>query len=276
MRRPAGVSDARLEAVLAGIFTAAVVLYLGGFGTGPARLALKPVPVIALAAWVSPRNRTLLGRRVTAGLLLSALGDVLLEAGRFLPGLVAFLAAHVAYVVAFVSDERRLRLARLPPFAAWTARGRGGPGPLLIARLSPTGEPVEPEPLPAPKGDARFDYASWSRDGKRLAGLLLHASGRRTLAIHVLGSRAYEDLDVDAQIPVAWLHGDRDLLFLRHGRLRTVEIATKRARDVVVPAASAGAGVSSWISAFDLSPDRDALFVLRSRVYGEIWQITPP
>jgi alkenylglycerophosphocholine/alkenylglycerophosphoethanolamine hydrolase len=125
MRRPAGVRDPRLEAVLAGIFTAAVVLYLGGFGTGPARLALKPVPVIALAAWVSPRNRTLLGRLVTAGLLLSALGDVLLEAGRFLPGLVAFLAAHVAYLVAFVSDERRLRLARLLPFAAWTAGAFG-------------------------------------------------------------------------------------------------------------------------------------------------------
>ena len=53
MRRLAGVRDPRLEAVLAGIFTAAVVLYLGGFGTGPARLALKPVPALVLAVWVS-------------------------------------------------------------------------------------------------------------------------------------------------------------------------------------------------------------------------------
>jgi uncharacterized membrane protein YhhN len=121
MRRPDGVKHPRLEAVLAGVFTAAVVLYLGGFGTGPVRLALKPVPAIVLAVWVSARNRRLLGRLVTAGLLLSALGDALLEAGRFLPGLAAFLAAHVAYVAAFVSDERRLRLARLVPFAAWTA-----------------------------------------------------------------------------------------------------------------------------------------------------------
>ena len=115
------MKDPRREAVLAGVFTAAVVLYLGGLGTGPARLALKPVPAIVLAVWVSARNRRLLGRLVTTGLLFSALGDALLEAGSFLPGLVAFLAAHVAYVAAFVSDERRLRLARLVPFAAWTA-----------------------------------------------------------------------------------------------------------------------------------------------------------
>ena len=94
--------------------------------------------MIALAAWVSPRNRTLLGWLVTAGLLLSALGDVLLEAGHFLPGLVAFLAAHVAYVVAFVSDERRLRLARLLPFAAWTAGAFG----LLRPRLGEMTVPV--------------------------------------------------------------------------------------------------------------------------------------
>jgi uncharacterized membrane protein YhhN len=121
MGRPAGVRDPRLEAVLAGVFAAAVFVYLGGFGTAPARLALKPIPAIVLAVWVAARNRSLLGRLVTVGLVLSALGDGLLEAGRFLPGLVAFLSAHLAYVAAFVSDERRFRLVRLLPFAAWTA-----------------------------------------------------------------------------------------------------------------------------------------------------------
>ena len=115
--------DRRLEAVLAGVGTAAVALYLGGFGAGAVR-ALKPVPVIALAVWVGARNRTPLGRCVTVGLLLSALGDVVIER-HFLAGLVAFLAAHVAYVAAFVADERRLRLARLVPFAAWSASTYG-------------------------------------------------------------------------------------------------------------------------------------------------------
>lgn len=115
------VVDRRLEAVLAGVFFAAAVLYLSGVGAGAARIGLKPIPVVVLALWVAARNHEWLGRLVVAGLLLSALGDVVLEAGRFLPGLVAFLAAHVAYVAAFVADERRLRLALLLPFAAWTA-----------------------------------------------------------------------------------------------------------------------------------------------------------
>jgi uncharacterized membrane protein YhhN len=93
--------------------------------------------VLTLAAWVAARRREPLGRLVTAGLLLSALGDVILGAGRFLPGLIAFLAAHVAYVVAFVVDERRLRLARLLPFAAWSASAFGLLRPGLGAMTLP-------------------------------------------------------------------------------------------------------------------------------------------
>jgi uncharacterized membrane protein YhhN len=44
---------------------------------------------------------------------------VLLDAGRFLAGLAAFLAAHVTYVGAFLSAERRWALGRALPFAAW-------------------------------------------------------------------------------------------------------------------------------------------------------------
>jgi len=162
-----------------------------------------------------------------------------------------------------------------PDGAMLAMRGRGDAGGLLIARLSGTEEPVRPEPLPAPNGGARFDYGSWSRDGRRLAGLLLHESGRRTLAIHVLESKAYQDLEVEGEIPVVWLNGDRDLLFLSRGKLMTVEIGTRRAREVSVPAAPGGGRSSDLISAFDLPADRQTLFVLRSRNHGEIWQITP-
>jgi len=163
-----------------------------------------------------------------------------------------------------------------PDGAMLAMRGRGDAGGLLIARLGRTEEPARPAPLPAPDGGARFDYGSWSRDGRRLAGLLLHASGRRTVAIHVLGSTAYQDLEVEGEIPVVWLNGDRDLLFLSRGKLMTVEIATRRAREVSVPAAPGGGRSSDLISAFDLPVDRRTLFVLRSRNNGEIWQITPP
>ena len=131
--------DRRLEAVLSGVFVAAALLYLSGVGAGPARLALKPVPALALAAWVFVRRRDPPGRIATAGLLLSALGDALLESGRFLPGLVAVLAAHVAYLLAFVLDEPRLRLLRLIPFAAWSAGAYGLLRPGLGAMALPVG-----------------------------------------------------------------------------------------------------------------------------------------
>jgi uncharacterized membrane protein YhhN len=131
--------DRRLEAVLSGVFVAAALLYLSGVGSGPARLALKPVPALVLAAWVFVRRRDAPGRTATAGLLLSALGDALLETDRFVPGLVAFMAAHIAYVLAFVLDEARLRLLRLLPFAAWSAGAYGLLRPGLGAMAIPVG-----------------------------------------------------------------------------------------------------------------------------------------
>ena len=67
-------------------------------------------------------------------MLLSALRDVLLEAspGLFLPGLLAFLGAHVAYTAGFVRETRRASALRAVPFALWSALGflamRGGLG----------------------------------------------------------------------------------------------------------------------------------------------------
>jgi alkenylglycerophosphocholine/alkenylglycerophosphoethanolamine hydrolase len=114
--------------LLAAFGTAAALLYLGGAVDGPASLVVKPVPVLALAAWVALRSRQPQGRFTAAGLLLAAVGDVLLDAGRFLPGLGAFLLAHVLYILAFVSVESRAALGRALPFAAW------GLGTFLLLR----------------------------------------------------------------------------------------------------------------------------------------------
>jgi uncharacterized membrane protein YhhN len=53
--------------------------------------------------------------------VLSALGDVLLELSEatFLPGVGAFLLAHVAYVVAFLGETKKPRWAWSLPFAVW-------------------------------------------------------------------------------------------------------------------------------------------------------------
>ena len=101
--------------------SAAACAYLVGLAlpSAPLRLATKAVPVLCLAAWVHSRSREPLARFVGSGLLLSAAGDVLLELGLFLPGLVAFLLAHVAYAAGFLSETRQAALARAIPFAAY-------------------------------------------------------------------------------------------------------------------------------------------------------------
>jgi uncharacterized membrane protein YhhN len=108
---------------LAGIGIATALLFFVGLAADvPAlRLATKPVPALVLAAWVLLRCRERFGRLTAAGLALSALGDALLETGAFLPGLIAFVCAHLAYTAAFLSADRRLALGRAIPFLAWGA-----------------------------------------------------------------------------------------------------------------------------------------------------------
>lgn len=107
-------------------FTLAVALFVGlsAAHASSALVVAKPLPVLALAWAVAGGGAGLshlLRRGVIVGLLLSAAGDVLLELGLFLPGLLAFLGAHLAYIVAFVSDTRAKAPLRALPFALWGA-----------------------------------------------------------------------------------------------------------------------------------------------------------
>jgi uncharacterized membrane protein YhhN len=124
--------------ILAGVGLATALLFFVGLaGELPSlRAAVKPFPVLALAGWVILRCPHPRGRLTAAGLTLSAVGDVVLEARFFLPGLVAFLAAHIAYVAAFLSADRRPALGRALPFLAWGlgayALLRPGLGPMSV------------------------------------------------------------------------------------------------------------------------------------------------
>jgi uncharacterized membrane protein YhhN len=82
-------------------------VWIGGY---PGRWIVKTIPVAALA--VAARGRP----ELALGLLLSATGDALLAFGgrHFLHGLVAFLCAHIAYIVCFLRVGRR----RPAPWAA--------------------------------------------------------------------------------------------------------------------------------------------------------------
>jgi uncharacterized membrane protein YhhN len=107
---------------LAAAAVAAALFYLtapavhGGF----LQVVAKPVPALALAAIVLSARRDGYTAALAGGLILSALGDLLLEVpGHFVAGLAAFLCAHLAYTAAFLRDERRLRPERALPFALW-------------------------------------------------------------------------------------------------------------------------------------------------------------
>jgi uncharacterized membrane protein YhhN len=100
--------------VLAAIGVVAAVVYIVA-GTQPdtywLRMVAKPIPVLMMALWVSSlRVRGPYQLAIMIGLLLSALGDILLEFSEatFLFGLIAFLLGHVAYIVAFLQDNRKL------------------------------------------------------------------------------------------------------------------------------------------------------------------------
>lgn len=99
---------------------AAVSFFVGLAGGLPnLRLATKAIPVLCLAVWVGTRRPDPGGRLVTAGLVLSAAGDLLLERELFRPGLFAFLAAHLAYVAGFLAETRRPALGRAVPVVLW-------------------------------------------------------------------------------------------------------------------------------------------------------------
>ncbi|AKJ06224.1 putative membrane protein YhhN [Archangium gephyra] len=74
------------------------------------RLSSKAVPVLCLAVWLwPPRERY--AWWIAAGLVLSLVGDMVLEADEqlFLPALGAFLLAHVAYAAAYLTLSRTPR-----------------------------------------------------------------------------------------------------------------------------------------------------------------------
>ncbi|MFY2558107.1 lysoplasmalogenase [Corallococcus terminator] len=105
--------------ILAGVGVAGAVGFLLVLDTGRPefRLVTKALPMLCLLWWQwPPRERY--ARWVFAGLGLSLLGDVLLDAGpgMFLPGLGAFLLAHVSYTAAYLTVTRGLQWVRALPF----------------------------------------------------------------------------------------------------------------------------------------------------------------
>lgn len=105
------------------------------------RVLVKPIPVLVCAVLVWAYRSGAMGRLVIIGLLVSGVGDVLLEVsfpGSFVAGMIAFLIGHVMYAVAFFKEAPELRLPAFIPFLVWG----GCIGVLAWSGLGPLKIPV--------------------------------------------------------------------------------------------------------------------------------------
>lgn len=138
----------RTWAVIGGVAAATyLALMAPGVDLGAAHfwvgIVAKPIPALCLMGWLIGREAfgTGYGKAIAVGLGLSGLADVLIEpAGDmwFIAGLVTFLLAHVAYLVAYLIDNRDPAIVRVLPFVAWV----GGLYAYLFAGLGGMKIPV--------------------------------------------------------------------------------------------------------------------------------------
>lgn len=73
----------------------------------PASYLLKPSGILVLALLAFMSNRPL-SRGLALGLTFGAGGDILLDIGLFLPGLVSFLISHLIYITLFICAFRQV------------------------------------------------------------------------------------------------------------------------------------------------------------------------
>lgn len=121
---------------------AAVLLFLSQVGGDRTwtQVAIKAIPCTLMSLMVFAAKPGRIGLLIAGGLLLSVAGDVLLEipADLFVPGLIAFLTAHLIYIAAFAMKWRSLALPGLLVFAAWG----GGAFAFLLPKLGDLTIPV--------------------------------------------------------------------------------------------------------------------------------------
>jgi uncharacterized membrane protein YhhN len=131
----------RTAAVAIGLVAA--VAHLVGEARGSDLLAIvaKPVPVALLAAAVFRAGASKLRPTIGAGLVVSAVADVLIQRpGGFLSGLAAFLVAHLVYTFGFWRVRPEPLFGRAIPVLLFS----GSIGALVVPRLVEAGGPLAP------------------------------------------------------------------------------------------------------------------------------------
>src|SRR5579884_3221037 len=111
--------------LLLSIAAAAAAVYFAGLALNVfwLRVVFKPVPAACLALWAWNGRPSRYARWIAVGLALSILGDLFMETGEktFQLGVGSFLLAHLGYIAAFLSIDRRPRPHLAVPCIAWGA-----------------------------------------------------------------------------------------------------------------------------------------------------------
>jgi len=125
--------------ILIAVAAATCYLYALASDNGLLGLLVKPIPVLALIAWLSTKSVSRYRHWIMLGLTFSVLGDILLAIPRdlFVFGLAAFLCAHLAYLRGYYSLNQRpaypsLALALLVGASLFGLLASHGLGPLLV------------------------------------------------------------------------------------------------------------------------------------------------
>lgn len=115
-----GVVPARTLLVV-GLIAAIVFIVSLWINLPVLELITKGIPVLCLIVWVFGLPRDRYANLIMIGLILSLIGDLLLQVSQdlFVIGLLFFLAAHLLYIAAFLGVTRKGSWVRLLPFAAW-------------------------------------------------------------------------------------------------------------------------------------------------------------
>ena len=125
--------------LLFALFSALLFIYGLYIDSTALRLLTKGLPVIALIFWLRSAPEGSYRNWITIGLIFSLGGDILLDipeqhlANQFVLGLGSFLIGHLAYVIAYTSDTRRLA-----PLALLLAIAFGG-SMLYVLNSKPDG-----------------------------------------------------------------------------------------------------------------------------------------
>ena len=120
-------------------------------------------------------------------------------------------------------------------------------------------------PLLLAGSDRTFLAATWSADGRRLAGYT-DVGG---IFVYSFGSRRLERVAEDGR-HMAWLHGSPRLLYLEGESLFLLDTASRSSRRLMAPPPSSG---FQWVS---VSRDDRLLLLVRREDEGDIWMIALP